>query len=238
MTTAIVLDVEGTTSATEHVHRRMFPYARARIASWAREYAHQAQTRAVLDDVARLLGRPGTMNDKEAVAALEQWADEDRKIAPLKQLQGLIWDEGYRRGDLDGHVYWDTLMAVRQWARNGTALYIYSSGSVRAQQQLFAHTQFGDLTRWIDGYFDIHTAGDKQEEQSYHAIAGHIGTRGQDILFASDSVVELDAARAASWHTARVVRPEEPQPKGDTANQTAHPVYRHLLDVAEAHPYA
>ncbi|MBM4792844.1 acireductone synthase [Streptomyces sioyaensis] len=231
---AVVLDVEGTTSATEHVYGVLFPYARARIADWVAEHGHEKETRAILDDVDRIGGRPAGGDDKEAVRALTEWADADRKVAPLKELQGLIWTAGYDSGELSGHVYADTLLALRKWLNGGAQIYIYSSGSVQAQRQLFAHTQFGDLRSRLSGHFDTRTAGGKRSPDSYRAITRSVGVPVRQVLFASDTVAELDAARTAGWRTAWVVRPEEGGP-ADSARPpaTGHPVYRNLLAVAE-----
>ncbi|WP_327358350.1 acireductone synthase [Streptomyces sp. NBC_01304] len=235
MTDAVVLDVEGTTSAVEHVHAVLFPYARARLAQWVARHGDERQTRALLDEVDRSCGRPAGGDDEATVATLVEWADSDRKHASLKALQGLIWHEGYVNGDLSGHVYGDTLPALRTWRGREARIYIYSSGSVQAQQDLFAHTQFGDLRAWLTGYFDTSSAGGKLSTASYRSIARSIETPSARVLFASDSVPELDSARAAGWRTAWVARPEEcGSPNGPDRSPAAdHPRYRNLLDLAE-----
>jgi len=83
---------------------------------------------------------------------------------------------------------------------------IYSSGSVEAQRLLFSHTTVGDLTSMISGYFDTRT-GPKMESMSYAAIAAAIGVAPAEILFFSDVVRELDAAREAGCRTRLVIRP-------------------------------
>jgi enolase-phosphatase E1 len=126
-------------------------------------------------------------------------------VTPLKTLQGLIWAEGYARGDLRGHVYDDALVALRAWHARGVALYVYSSGSVAAQKLLFGHAEAGDLTGLFTGFFDT-TVGGKLVASSYHAIARSIGVSPGDILFLSDHVGELDAARTAGLATTWIDR--------------------------------
>jgi enolase-phosphatase E1 len=236
MTTAVILDVEGTTSATDHVRDVLFPYARARMAPWVAEHAHEPAVRAVLDDVHRIAGS-GPDDDGSAVRTLTAWADEDRKIEPLKRLQGMIWAEGYARGDITGHVYWDTLLAMGNWFERGLRVFVYSSGSVRAQQEWFAHSQFGDLSGWIHGYFDLRTAGPKSSADSYRRICRAIGVQAARSTFVSDTVAELDAAATAGLRTAWIVRPEETR-GGDAARAgrapARHPVHPHLLALREA----
>src|SRR5262249_37451107 len=132
------------------------------------------------------------------VAVLTEWHDADRKIGPLKTLQGLIWAQGYAEGVLKGHVYADAVEGLRRWHAKGIALYIYSSGSVAAQKLIFGHTDYGDLTSLFSGYFDT-AVGGKKEAGSYNAIARAIGLKPGAILFLSDVAEELAAAREAGF---------------------------------------
>jgi enolase-phosphatase E1 len=157
----------------------------------------------VYADARSLAGRD--LDDAELAAELRAWIDRDSKATPLKALQGLIWEEGYRRGAFSGHVYPDAARRLRAWKDLGIALYVYSSGSVHAQRLLFAHTGEGDLTPLFSGYFDT-TVGHKREPASYRAIAAAIGLAPGEILFLSDIHEELDAARAAGMQTAWLVR--------------------------------
>jgi enolase-phosphatase E1 len=89
-------------------------------------------------------------------------------------------------------------------------LHIYSSGSVRNQQDWFAYARGGDLASLISGWFDLANAGAKRERFSYKTIAKAIGLAPGQILFLSDHPDELDAAAAAGWSVLGVVRPDEP----------------------------
>jgi hypothetical protein len=91
---------------------------------------------------------------EEIIELLQRWIDEDRKATPLKALQGMIWDEGYRSGDFRAHVYPDVAPKLREWKKQGSDLYIYSSGSVPAQKLFFEFSEAGDLTPLLSGYFD------------------------------------------------------------------------------------
>ncbi|MEV5881240.1 acireductone synthase [Streptomyces sp. NPDC052020] len=233
MREAVVLDIEGTTSSEAHVRGVLFPYARTRLASWVRAHRDDPEVRAVLAEV-----RPDGGTPEEAVRLLQHWSDEDRKAPPLKRLQGMIWAEGYARGDLTGHVYPDTVTALAAWHRQRTPVHIYSSGSVQAQRLWFRHTPFGDLRDRLSGYFDTTTAGPKKDPASYRVITGALGVPAHGITFASDSVGELDAARAAGWRTVLVRRTAEERagvPGEDPAGH-GHPVVRDLLAVAQGVP--
>ena len=131
--------------------------------------------------------------------------DRDRKSTGLKSLQGRIWEDGYRSGDLKGEVYPDVLPALERWRRQGIDIAIFSSGSVQAQRSLFRNSVAGDLTRFIRAYFDT-TTGPKREPESYTRIAAALEHSPSDVFFISDIEAELDAARAAGMRTALCVR--------------------------------
>jgi enolase-phosphatase E1 len=209
---AVVTDIEGTTSSISFVHDVLFPYARANLTGFVAAPGQEPAVRAELDAAKREAGDPA-MSDDALIAVLQRWIDEDRKATSLKALQGMIWAEGYRAGGFQGHIYDDAADALRRWHRAGKKLYVYSSGSVPAQKLIFGHTKFGDLTPLFSGYFDT-TTGPKKEAESYRKIASAIGSPAPRILFLSDSVDEIIAARAAGMRTVQLRRPGEAQPKG------------------------
>lgn len=217
MIRAIVTDIEGTTSSLSFVKDVLFPYARQRIGGFVHTHADEPAVRAQLDAVSAEAGR--ALTDDQVVEQLVRWIDEDRKATPLKALQGRIWEAGYRSGDFQGHVYDDAVRVLRAWQARGLALYVFSSGSVQAQKLLFGHSTHGDLQPLFRGYFDTNIGG-KREPESYRRIAAEIGQAPADILFLSDIREELDAARAAGWHTVWLVR------DGTPPDRPAHPVAR------------
>lgn len=221
MIRAVLTDIEGTTSSLSFVKDVLFPYSRARLPEFVRAHARESEVRRLLDDARREAG--ADLDDEQLIALLLRWIDEDRKITPLKALQGLIWEAGYRDGELTGHVHEDAHDLLRQWHARGLRLYVFSSGSIKAQQLLFAHTHKGDLTRLFAGYFDT-TTGPKRDPQAYQRIAEAIGMAPQEILFLSDIKEELDAARQAGMKTYWLVR------SGDTV-AGEHPVARRFDEI-------
>ena len=203
MVKAIVTDIEGTTSSLSFVKDVLFPYSRARMAEFVRARAREPAVRHELDEVRRLCGK--NLTEAEVIEQLLRWIAEDKKLTPLKSLQGMIWEDGYKKGDFKGHMYEDAVRHLRKWKSADLALYVFSSGSVRAQKLLFAHTDYGDLTPLFSGYFDTNI-GSKREADSYHKIAAAIGSAPEETLFLSDIREELDAARAAGMQTIWLVR--------------------------------
>ncbi len=223
MIKAILTDIEGTTSSLAFVKDVLFPYSRAHMAGFIHAHAPEPAVRAQLDEVSRLAGRALTI--EEAIAQLISWIDADKKITPLKALQGLIWEAGYKQGDYQGHMYEDAVRRLRRWKEQGLRLYVFSSGSVLAQKLLFGHTAYGNLTPLFSGYFDT-TIGNKREADAYRVIAGKIDLKPPEILFLSDIHEELDAARAAGMQTVWLVR-------GGALNPAAaHPQVAGFDDIA------
>ncbi|MEU9436846.1 acireductone synthase [Streptomyces sp. NPDC048252] len=206
---AVVLDIEGTTSATGFVVDVLYPYSRARFAELLTERAEEPAVARAIAQVRELTGEP----DADAAAiekTLNAWLDEDRKATPLKSLQGVLWSEGFARGDLVSHFYDDVVPRLRAWHAAGLRLYVYSSGAVSAQRAWFTNSPAGDLTSLLSGLYDTENAGPKQEPESYRRIAGSTAVAADRLLFLSDRPGELDAAREAGWHTVGVRRPGEP----------------------------
>jgi enolase-phosphatase E1 len=221
MIRAILTDIEGTTSSLSFVKDVLFPYARERLRGFVLSHGDDPKVVRLLSETSALAG---TGPDREqAIAQLLAWIDQDRKAPPLKALQGMIWEEGYRDGAFLGHVYEDAALKLREWKAAGLDLYVFSSGSVQAQKLLFAHTAQGDLTPLFSGYFDTRT-GPKQESASYREIARQMGQLPQSALFLSDIVAELDAARAAGFATCLLARAAEPEPGG-------HPLARDFAGI-------
>ncbi|MFQ5487291.1 MAG: acireductone synthase [Gammaproteobacteria bacterium] len=207
MIRAVLTDIEGTTSSIAFVKEVLFPYARQHMMDFIRCHHDDPQVAPHIAEVRAMLGGE---TDLETVGRqLMHWIDEDRKITPLKALQGLIWEEGYRSGAYQAHVYEDAVAALRRWRRQRLRLYVYSSGSVYAQKLFFAHTTAGDLTPLFSGYFDT-TTGPKTAPASYEHIAREIGLAAGEILFLSDVAGELDAARKAGMDTCWLVRDGAP----------------------------
>lgn len=222
---AVVMDIEGTTSAARHVFEVLFPYSRDRMRAWVDAHGDEPATAAPLREVADELGVDPADTDA-VVGQLVAWIDADVKAAPLKTLQGFIWEEGYAAGELSSHMFDDVPGALRRWHDAGLPLYIYSSGSIAAQQGIFRHAAGGDLTPLIAGNFDITTAGPKREAASYRAIARSLGIEPSDLLFLSDIQAELDAAREAGWQVVGLLRDGEIQ-----ATATADPHVASFDDV-------
>ncbi|MFF4507144.1 acireductone synthase [Streptomyces sp. NPDC001401] len=206
---AVVLDIEGTTSATGFVVDVLYPYSRSRFGALLSERADDPEVARAVAQVREELGEPAA-DDVRIEKALNAWLDEDRKATPLKTLQGVIWSEGFARGDLVSHFYDDVVPALRAWHAAGLRLYVYSSGSVAAQRAWFASSPEGDLLPLVSGLYDTENAGPKQEPESYGRIAAATGIAPDRLLFLSDRPGELDAARSAGWHAVGIRRPGEP----------------------------
>lgn len=199
MVKAIVTDIEGTTSSISFVKDVLFPYAAQALPGFL---ARHWDTPDVAAQITALREQTGAALDtaEDANALLQQWIVEDRKATPLKALQGMIWRDGYVRGDYQAHMYPEVAARLRDWHSQGIRLFVYSSGSIQAQKLFFGYSEAGDLCPLLEDYFDT-TSGPKQDSESYRRITASIGLPPEQILFLSDVTAELDAARAAGLHT-------------------------------------
>ena len=226
----ILLDIEGTTTPIAFVTATLVPYARAHIRSYlerngdSREYVALLEgfrREHAVDAQARQPVPPWSGTGLAARASVENYAEwlmnHDRKSPALKELQGYIWEEGYRSGELVAPVYPDVPAAFERWRTAGETIAIFSSGSVLAQRWLFRCSTAGDLTSYLQWYFDT-GSGAKQDPASYARIARETSQLPADVLFLSDVVAELDAARAAGMRTRLSLRPGNP-PQAETDHQ-------------------
>jgi enolase-phosphatase E1 len=229
---AILLDIEGTATPIDFVYQVLSPYARTHLRAYLQQHRGSEAVRAAVEalraehsrDAQRQLNPPPWRDElpdseAESVEAYVHWLmAQDRKATALKALQGLVWEAGYRKGELRSQVFPDVPQAFARWRRKKKDICIFSSGSILAQKLLFAHTAAGDLTPFIRTYFDT-TTGAKTDQESYRRIAAAVELPAAEIAFLSDVVAELDAARLAGMHTALCARPGQPLPA-----KTEHPV--------------
>ncbi len=192
MIKTIITDIEGTTTDIHFVHKILFPYSRKNIRSYLLANQNKPEVITELNEIRQLIGDANPDLAKIGDQLIE-WIDNDVKIAPLKNLQGYIWQQGFEQGEFKGHVYTDAYENLLKWHQQKIKLYIYSSGSVKAQHLLFQYSSFGDMRYLFDGYFDT-AVGGKKEAKSYANILEQTQSKPEETLFLSDVVAELDAA--------------------------------------------
>jgi len=217
MKPTILTDIEGTTSGISFVKDVLFPYARRALPAFVRARGHEPEVRRWLDAVATESG--GICSDDVIVETLQGWIDQDRKHTALKALQGMVWADGYRNADFTAPIYPDAARMLKAWHDHGHRLAVFSSGSVPAQKLFFGHSDAGHLTPLFDAWFDTEI-GHKRDADSYRRIAEALDSAPADVLFLSDIVEELDAAREAGMRTRLVDRREDyPAPRlGEAAH--------------------
>lgn len=223
---AILLDIEGTTTPVSFVHSVLFPFAGNKVREFVRQRGLEIQP-----EIAQLRGEHAEdfnegnyrqiFNEScgDSVSAYLQFLiDIDRKSPPLKSIQGKIWQAGYESGELVSQIYDDVPPALRKWKSEGKTVSIYSSGSALAQKLIFKYSEHGDLTEYIDTYFDT-DVGHKRDPQSYQTVATELGQLPKDVLFLSDVGEELDAARISQMKTVLVNRQNDAAELPDAGHQ-------------------
>ncbi|RCV24199.1 hypothetical protein SETIT_5G065700v2 [Setaria italica] len=221
---SVVLDIEGTTSPISFVTDVLFPYARDNVrkhldATYGSDETNDdiAMLRAQVEQdlsegIAGVVPVPPDEAGKDPVidalvANVEAMIKADRKITSLKQLQGHVWRTGFESEEIKGVVFDDVPPALQKWHASGIKTYIYSSGSREAQRLIFGNTTYGDLRKYLCGFFDT-TVGTKREARSYYEIWQSVGVdRPSQILFLTDVYQEAAAAKAAGLEVLISIRP-------------------------------
>jgi enolase-phosphatase E1 len=211
----ILFDVEGTVTPVHFLTGVLVPYARRELPGFLAKFWGEPVIAHALEQVAHDAGAASFADWAETESKARQHAklidhlkelmDADAKAAGLKELEGLVWGRGIRKGWLQAPVYPDVPAALREWSAKGIDVRVFSSGSVGSQKVFFGHTDGGDLLPYLCGHYDT-TTGPKGRSGSYRAIAADVGRPPDEVLFLSDLVVELDAAARAGLKTALVVR--------------------------------
>ena len=213
MIKAILLDIEGTTTPIDFVHKTLFPYAKAKTSEFVEEHFNEIKTEIEqleieyhIDFANQIYGRAFRADSPESVANYLKFLTEvDRKSTPLKSLQGKIWQSGYESGDLISEIFGDVPRAFESWKSQQKTIAIFSSGSILAQKLIFKYSNFGDLSGFISYYFDTNIGG-KKEAESYVKIAAALNHPPKRVAFVSDAIAELDAARNAGMQTTLSIR--------------------------------
>jgi enolase-phosphatase E1 len=202
------MDIEGTTTSVSFVYEVLFPYFQNNIQR-LEKVKNLKQVKQAFDQVKEIVRNEENIelnSVQEIIDKLLIWSKEDRKVTPLKTLQGVLWQTGYKTGEIVGHVYTEVPVKLMEWKKKGLRMGIFSSGSVTAQKLLFGYTATGDLNRYLEHYFDTKT-GSKRDVNTYKEIARKINFEPKHILFLSDIFEELEAANAAGFKTIQLIRP-------------------------------
>ncbi len=203
---AVLVDIEGTVSPISFVKEILFPYSKEKIEGYIKENIEKTEIQKIKKEIENIEGRELSVD--EVVNILIKWIDEDRKITPLKEIQGYIWEKGFKSGSLKAPIYEDAYRKLKEWKNKNIKIFIYSSGSVKAQKLFFSYTQYGNITDLFSGYFDT-KIGNKKESKSYIKIAERIGLKPEEILFISDNPDEIKAAAGAGLKVVKVSRKED-----------------------------
>ncbi|CAL1567952.1 unnamed protein product [Knipowitschia caucasica] len=224
-TSALLLDIEGTTTPITFVKDILFPYIKEHLEDYLSAHWEEDECKQDVHLLKKQIEEDMKQNRACAVHSVDQTihTDEekairevvdnvlwqmaaDRKSTALKQLQGHMWRAAYTSGRIKGQVYEDVIPAIRRWRAKGLKVYIYSSGSVEAQKLLFEHSIEGDVLDLFDGHFDTNI-GAKVDRKSYTNIAERIGCGSEEITFLTDVTREAKAAEDAGVNVVLVVRP-------------------------------
>lgn len=201
---AILMDLEGAAVPMTFMTETLTPLASKQLGGYIAQHASDPEVEDALEEAGRLMGG-FSLKLEEAEALLLRWMKQGRKATPLKIIQGLIWQEGYKTGSIKGELYPDVADCLKTWASAGLRLFVYSSNSELAQKVMLSHTPSGDLTALFEGFFDT-SFGQKIEPASYRAVCERLDLPCESVLVLSESEEELETARSAGLATIRIAR--------------------------------
>ena len=233
----VILDIEGTVCPITFVKDTLFPYFIEKLPSILDKFQYPlSNTSASSDDqvlnILKQLPDNITKSSESIYKHFKNLVDQDIKDPILKSLQGLIWKQGYENNELQAPIYQDSIEFIESFPTKSSTnnkIYIYSSGSIKAQILLFGHVKSTttttitneviDLNPKLNGYFDITTAGFKNQSNSYKKILQEINKSStpKSVLFLSDNINEVNAAIEAGMKSYIVIRPGNP-PNDDKIN--------------------
>ncbi|KAF2478708.1 HAD-like domain-containing protein [Neohortaea acidophila] len=131
----VLLDIEGTVCPISFVKDTLFPYALKALPDVLSSKWDDEDFRPYRD----AFPEEARQSAQELQAHVEDLTKRDVKIAYLKNLQGYLWETGYKTGAYSTPLFPDVAPQLRKWKEQGVQLVIYSSGSVFAQKLLFGH---------------------------------------------------------------------------------------------------
>jgi len=266
----ILLDIEGTTCPVSFVSGTLFPYAARELGPFLERHQQEdkvqelvgttfqdwqqdpdPKAQQLLDKAAgqELRGekeenkdsRTANTGKHKLIVPYLQWLiSVDRKYTPLKELQGMVWNEGYGRGELKSTLFDEVADTLQRWHEQGLVLGVYSSGSIAAQKLLYGHSQAGDLRPLFQYWFDTHI-GSKHEADSYRRICEAMQVNPKQVLFISDCEAELQAAAQGKLQVILSDRDNDqpvsnkPQPQKSTTSTAGTPRYVSKLDQIKLH---
>lgn len=217
----VLLDIEGTLAPITFVKDTLFPYAAAHVESYLQSHAQEPTVQHLIHDLLALNAQEtdasvakisSATHLAEVATYVRHLIAQDRKVTPLKTLQGLIWKNGYETGALTAPIYEDVLLNFQRIVdQEQGKIAIYSSGSRQAQQLLFQYSNQGDVRAYLSAFFDT-KVGLKTEAASYTEIALSLGMSDQPdgILFVTDVLAEAQAAQQAGLSVKLAKRPGNP----------------------------
>ncbi len=221
---AVILDIEGTVAPISFVKETLFPYFLKEVPSVLSklQYPIDSNSNDPTTQIVSAFPTNITKDRNTLLCHINDLVNRDIKDSTLKSLQGYIWQKGYEDGSLKAPVYDDAINSIKSWNKE-KKVFIYSSGSVKAQKLLFGYVDINgesaDLNGYLSGYFDITTSGFKYEKSSYENITKDIGIDAENLLFLSDNVAEVKAALEAGLNSVIVIRPGNPELSSEDKSQ-------------------
>lgn len=187
-------DIEGTTEFDQLRRGTCCSRSPAAPAAYVVTHAEDPQ-KHWLQEAAREAGLVSA-SEQEIIDLLHRWIDWRPQSTALKALQGMIWEEGYRDRAFLARIHADAAPAARLACARHPAVRVLLARCRR--RNCCSHIRRPVTSPRCSA--DSSTRN-QRESASYARIAEATGVAPPPVLFLSDIVEELDAARAAGLQT-------------------------------------
>lgn len=201
---AIIVDIEGTITATSFIQDTLIPYAKSHLQEFIEQEKDNPVIKKLCEEV-RVDAKLAHINSNLAFSILNLWMEQNQQFHSLKTLQGLIWEKGFKEGMFKGHIFEDAYKHFCKWHEMGISIYLFSTGSVHFQHLLCQYSNHGDISHLFTGFIDT-AIGEKNSVLAYKKIVQTLDCQPQQTVYLSDSFEELNAAKLAGLKTTLVHR--------------------------------
>jgi enolase-phosphatase E1 len=187
----VISSLENIIPLQAYLQSHLLPYIESNIDSFLVRHINNIAVQLHVNSLKELLEAP--VNNADLAKNILQWGRENYNLRAFKALQAMIWEEGFQNKELLAPVCQDNMKQFTQWQFQDIKIYIYSRQAIQAQKGILLHTEAGELSELISGYFDLRS-GSKTESDSYLILADELGEDVSCIMYVTPYVKEADAA--------------------------------------------
>jgi len=203
---AICFDLHGTAIKWSFSHKVLIPY----LKQYAKYYAETNFESSECQNLIERLRRghdttggptipPKTATKEEICAGIDAYVnhctDNFLESEGIILYRFAVWFDGFTEKRIVTPMYGDVGTRFNKWRFNLKAkIYVVSNGWSAATKKFLQFTSQGDLSHFIEGYYDSSQLGELTRSSAFRKLSTEIGIAPEDCIFLTKNP---DAARAA-----------------------------------------